>query len=108
MITSSLTKYRPLLMAGIGVAALPFALSLLGLSYNTGTTIVALSIAAMALNLCVGYTGLVSFGHATWFGIGAYAAGLIQLNWFPDQIFLPILLSMLFVAQLSSVVGFLI
>ena len=37
----------------------------------------------MGLNLCVGYTGLVSFGHGTWFGIGAYAAGLIQLNWFP-------------------------
>ena len=105
MITSSLTKYRPLLIAGIGVAALPFALSLLGLSYNTGTTIVALSIAAMALNLCVGYTGLVSFGHATWFGIGAYAAGLIQLNWFHGQIWLPLLLSTIVVAIASTVVG---
>ena len=44
----------------------------------------------MGLNLCVGYTGLVSFGHGTWFGIGAYAAGLIQLNWFPGQIWLPL------------------
>ena len=29
----------------------------------------------MGLNLCVGYAGLVSFGHGAWFGIGAYAAG---------------------------------
>ena len=29
----------------------------------------------MALNILVGYTGLVSFGHGAWFGLGAYAAG---------------------------------
>ena len=60
--------------------------------------VVALAIAAMGLNLCVGYTGLVSFGHGTWFGIGAYAAGLIQLNWFRGEIWLPLLLSMVVVA----------
>ena len=53
--------------------------------------VVILAIATMGLNLCVGYTGLVSFGHSTWFGIGAYAAGLIQLHWFPDQIWLPLI-----------------
>ena len=42
--------------------------------------VVILAIATMGLNLCVGYTGLVSFGHGTWFGIGAYAAGLMQLH----------------------------
>ncbi len=26
----------------------------------------------------------MSFGHGTWFGIGAYAAGLIQKNWLHD------------------------
>lgn len=32
-----------------------------------------LGLFAMSLNLMVGYTGLLSFGHATFFGIGAYA-----------------------------------
>ena len=41
----------------------------------------------MGLNLLVGYTGLVSFGHGAWFGIGAYAAALAQLHWFNGQIF---------------------
>jgi len=70
--------------------------------------IVALAIATMGLNLCVGYTGLVSFGHGTWFGIGAYAAGLIQLNWFRGEIFLPLLLSMIAVAVASAATGIII
>ena len=69
---------------------------------------VILAIAAMGLNLCVGYTGLVSFGHGTWFGIGAYAAGLIQLRWFGGEIWLPILLSMIVVGIASTAAGMII
>jgi branched-chain amino acid transport system ATP-binding protein len=101
-------KYRPLWLASVALLVLPFALPLLGLSLNTGTMVVVLAIATMGLNLCVGYTGLVSFGHAAWFGIGAYAAGLIQLKWFGGQIWLPLLLSMLFVAILSAAAGVII
>ena len=86
------SKHRPLWIAVVSLAALPFAMQAFGLTITTASTVVIFAIATMALNLCVGYTGLVSFGHSTWFGIGAYAAGLIQLNAFPDQIFLPILL----------------
>jgi branched-chain amino acid transport system ATP-binding protein len=102
------SKYRPLWIAAVSVIALPFVMRVLGLSVNTASMVVILAIATMALNLCVGYTGLVSFGHSTWFGIGAYAAGLIQLRWFHDQIWLPILLSMVVVALMSTVVGVLI
>jgi ABC-type branched-subunit amino acid transport system ATPase component/ABC-type branched-subunit amino acid transport system permease subunit len=105
MMASSAQKYRPLLIAVLGVIVLPFALSAMGLSHNTGTMIVALAIAAMGLNLCIGYTGLVSFGHGTWFGISAYAAGLIQLNWFPGQIWLPLLSAAVVVAAASAFVG---
>jgi branched-chain amino acid transport system ATP-binding protein len=101
-------KYRPLWLASLALLVLPFVLSLLGLSLNTGTMVVILAIATMGLNLCVGYTGLVSFGHGTWFGIGAYAAGLIQLNWFGGEIWLPLLLSMVFVAILSAAAGIII
>jgi len=38
------------------------------------TKIAALALFAMSLDLLLGYTGLVSFGHAAFFGIGAYAA----------------------------------
>ena len=93
--TSTAEKYRPLWLATLAAIALPCGLYLLGLSLNTGINVVALSIAAMGLNLCIGYTGLVSFGHSTWFGIGAYAAGMMQLHWFPNQMWMPLILSFL-------------
>jgi branched-chain amino acid transport system ATP-binding protein len=108
MTTYSPSKYRPLLIAVMALVALPYATYLLGLSTNTATMAVILAMAATGLNLLVGYTGLTSFGHGAWFGIGAYAAGLIQRNWFPDQIWLPLLLSMAFVALVSTVIGALI
>jgi branched-chain amino acid transport system permease protein len=40
--------------------------------------IVIWALFATSLNLLVGYTGLVSFGHAAYFGIGAYATGILM------------------------------
>ena len=81
---------------------------LLGLTISTASLVVILAIATLGLNLLVGYTGLTSFGHGTWFGIGAYTAALAQKHWLHDQIVVPILLSMAFVAVLSTIVGALI
>jgi branched-chain amino acid transport system permease protein len=39
--------------------------------------IMILAIAAVSLNLILGYGGLVSFGHAAYIGIGAYAVGIL-------------------------------
>jgi branched-chain amino acid transport system permease protein len=39
------------------------------------------TIAAMGLNLIFGYTGMLSFGQATFFGMGAYTAGLLMIHW---------------------------
>jgi branched-chain amino acid transport system ATP-binding protein len=103
-----LAKHGPLWIAAVAVLALPFAMNMLGLTVNTASMVVILAIAALGLNLCVGYTGLTSFGHGMWFGIGAYAAGLIQKHWLHDQIALPIVLSMAVVALLSAAVGVLI
>ncbi|MDN4999291.1 ATP-binding cassette domain-containing protein [Bradyrhizobium sp. GCM10027634] len=105
---STIERLRPLLIAIVAIILLPLLLRALGLSLNTGTWMLGLAIAAMGLNLCIGYTGLVSFGHSTWFGVGAYAAGLIQLHFFPGEIWLPLLGSMAVVAIGSTVTGLLI
>jgi ABC-type branched-subunit amino acid transport system permease subunit len=101
-------KYRPLVIGAIALVALPFVMQLVGLTVNTASVVVCLAIATMGLNLLVGFTGLTSFGHSAWFGIGAYAAALAQKHWLHGQIAVPILLSMVFVAVLSTVVGSLI
>jgi len=101
-------KYRPLVIGVVALVLLPPAMWALGLSTNTATQIVCFAIAALGLNMLVGYTGLHSFGHSAWFGIGAYAAAITQKHWFGGQIALPILFSIVFVAALSTVVGVLI
>ena len=44
------------------------------------TELVILALFAMSLDLMVGYTKLVSFGHAGAYGLGAYACALLSLN----------------------------
>jgi branched-chain amino acid transport system permease protein len=41
------------------------------------TEVLIFALAAFSLNLLVGHGGIVSFGHAAYFGLGAYAAGLL-------------------------------
>ncbi len=101
-------KYQPIWIAAAAMVIVPLLLQAVGLTLTSSTDVVIFAIAAMGLNLLVGYTGLTSFGHGAWFGIGAYAAALIQKYWFPGQIVLPFLLAVLAVALLATVVGFLI
>ena len=46
------------------------------------TRIAILALAAVGLNLALGFGGLVSFGHAAFFGIGGYAAGILASHAF--------------------------
>jgi branched-chain amino acid transport system ATP-binding protein len=105
MTAHAIIKYRPLLAGALGLLALPFAMPLLGLTVNTASVIVILTIACLGLNMMMGFTGLISFGHGTWFGIGAYAAALAQRHWFPGQIVLPTLFAILFVCAVAGAVG---
>ena len=69
---------------------------------------VVFAIACMGLNILVGHTGLVSFGHGAWFGLGAYAAALSQRYWFPGDVILPALFAVGFVAVAALASGALI
>ncbi len=64
----------------VGLAALPFLLPKVGLSYLLFIAILMAAnvIVAVGLNLLVGYTGLISLGHAGFVAIGAYASGLLM------------------------------
>ena len=69
-------KARIGLAAGLAFLLLfPFA----GATFYTElvTKMMILAIFALSLDLLVGYTGLVSFGHAAYYGIGAYVLGLL-------------------------------
>jgi branched-chain amino acid transport system permease protein len=58
------------------LVTLPLWLALVGGYTALGTKILIYGIAALALNLVLGFTGGLSFGHAAYFGLGAYGAGM--------------------------------
>lgn len=58
---------------------------------NLATEIVILGLFALAFNVLYGYTGLLSFGHGMFFGLGAYA-GARLINTYPDMPFVAVVL----------------
>jgi branched-chain amino acid transport system permease protein len=56
--------------------AVPFWLPLVGGYTALAGRVLVFGLAAMGLNLLLGFTGVLSFGHAAYFGLGAYGAGL--------------------------------
>ena len=70
-------RRRHLVLAAFLVALGLYPLAASGFYVELVTKVMILAIFAMSLDLLVGYTGLVSFGHAAFFGVGAYALALV-------------------------------
>jgi branched-chain amino acid transport system permease protein len=67
------------------VALIAFPLLLPGY-LDLGTRMIVLAMCAMSLDLLVGYCGLITLGHAAFFGVGAYTAGILALRLTPDPL----------------------
>jgi len=90
---------RAALWAGIAVLCLaPLVLDryFLGLLINVGT----LGIAALGLNILVGFTGQISIGHAAFFGFGAFASA-----WLHEAFHIPVLLAIPLAGVMTAAVG---
>jgi ABC-type branched-subunit amino acid transport system ATPase component/ABC-type branched-subunit amino acid transport system permease subunit len=98
----------PVVVAALACVALPFVLLAAGLTLTSATDVVIFAIACMALNILVGHTGLVSFGHGAWFGLGAYAAALAQRHWFPGSVLWAALSALVFLVVAGVLIGFLV
>jgi branched-chain amino acid transport system ATP-binding protein len=60
----------------IVLLTMPYWMGAIGGYTELATRIVVLGLAAMALNFLLGFTGVLSFGHAAYFGLGAYGAAM--------------------------------
>jgi ABC-type branched-subunit amino acid transport system ATPase component/ABC-type branched-subunit amino acid transport system permease subunit len=103
-----LGAFRDLAVTAVALLVLPFALDALGLTLKSAADVALMAVAVMGLNILVGHTGLVSFGHGAWFGIGAYAAAIVQRHLFPGDMLLPALGAVLVVGGASLAAGALI
>jgi branched-chain amino acid transport system permease protein len=65
-------------------ASLPWWIETVGLYPYLGVEIMIWIVFALGFNLLLGTSGLPSFGHGAYFGIGAYAFGLAQLHLHPS------------------------
>lgn len=63
----------------VAALALPALLQAAGAGFYLGTAsrILVYAIAATSLNLLLGYAGMISLGHAAFFGLGAYSTGIL-------------------------------
>ena len=68
----------PMTLFALVLVTLPLWIAPVGLYEYLGIEIAILILFAMGFNLLFGYTGLHSFGHGAYLGIGAYAFGLFQ------------------------------
>lgn len=99
----SLLTYAIALAILVVLVLLPFATS--SFIIKTITEVLIFGIFAMSLDLILGYTGLVSFGHAAFFGIGAYAAGYFALHISPN-ILINIPLTLIVVVIAALIIGY--
>ncbi len=68
-----------------------------------GSQILIVALFALSLDLILGYAGIVSLGHAAFFGIGAYTAGLLAVHGWGEP-----LTGLLLAGAIAAVVGFLV
>jgi branched-chain amino acid transport system permease protein len=87
-------EWLPWLAAIAAFFLLPEYLSL-------GTRILIFILFALSLDLILGYAGIVSLGHAAYFGVGAYAAGLLAKHYWGEP-----LSGLVLAALMAGVVGY--
>src|SRR5215471_20115568 len=85
----------------------PFWMAPLGGYTALGTRVLVLGLAAMSVNFLLGFTGVLSFGHAAYFGLGAYGAGF-ALKFLAPSTPLSIVCGMLLGGLIGAVLGALI
>ena len=97
-------RVRPALPLLVGVALLLVGLQLGPYEMSILTQILILGIFGMAYDLLFGYTGLLSFGHAAFFGLGTYAT-VYTVNEMALSLWAVFLVVVVLAALLALVIG---
>ena len=108
ILSDGLARNRLLVVILAGFALFPIYTDFADLPFwnDLAMRIMILGMAAMGLNLVLGYGGMVSFGHAAFVGIGAYVVGIGQFYGL-DNGWAHVLISLLACGVLGLVIGFL-
>jgi len=97
---------NPMWIVFIAFAFFPY-IPFVGRYISLGTEVLIWSLFALSFNILLGYTGLPSFGHGGFFGIGAYTAGIIFLRVYKG-VWIPLVMSILIGGFFAAMVGLLV
>jgi len=102
-----LAERRPTALIWLLLVTTPYWINWAGGYTPLGTRVLVLALAAMSLNFLLGFTGVLSFGHAAFFGLGAYGVGMTIKYLIPSTP-LGVLVGMLTALAAAMVIGMLI
>ncbi|MGA7985774.1 MAG: branched-chain amino acid ABC transporter permease [Burkholderiales bacterium] len=85
----------------------PFWMHWVGGYTELGSRVLVMALAAMALNFLLGFTGVLSFGHAAYFGLGAYGAAM-TIKYLVPSTPLAVLVGVLVGTAAAAIIGTLI
>jgi branched-chain amino acid transport system permease protein len=71
-----LNKQTSIAVIWLVLLTMPYWMGAIGGYTELATRVIVLGLAAMALNFLLGFTGVLSFGHAAYFGLGAYGTAM--------------------------------
>lgn len=95
------------LLSAAGLALFPFVLHAIGGYGGLATQIVMVSVASIGFNLLLGYAGMLSYGHAMFYGGGGYIAAILLLRAMPQSpnLWLALLGATVITALLAIAIG---
>jgi branched-chain amino acid transport system permease protein len=93
---------RPVLAFWVFFAIFPFIVP----NRTMATQVLVFGLLAMGFNLLYGYTGLLSFGHAAYYGLGAYGAGIALAKLHVGSLWLGLASGLLLAGLGGLVIGF--
>ncbi|HWK82390.1 MAG TPA: branched-chain amino acid ABC transporter permease [Caldimonas sp.] len=91
----------------IVLLTMPYWMGAIGGYTELASRVVILGLAAMSLNFLLGFTGVLSFGHAAYFGLGAYGAAM-SLKFFAPSTALAIVVGIVVGTLAAAAIGALI
>jgi branched-chain amino acid transport system permease protein len=94
----------------LGLILFPFLIHPIGGYGGLATEVLIVGIGSVGFNLLLGYAGLLSYGQAMFYGVGAYVALLTVSRFFPDHpnFWLALALGVAFVTLMAFVIGMLV
>ena len=95
------------ILVWVALITAPLWLPVIGSYVDLGSRVLVYALAAMALNFLLGYTGVLSFGHAAYFGLGGYGAAMVLKFIYPSTP-LAILVGVVVATVAAAVIGLLI